>query len=329
MGDILRHYQKGEYKTQLNQSRKGDNLADEVRNTATLLLWWDKIPISELRWKKMTDYQEWRLLLENRRKGVKTVGFRCVDCDLKTLNNSFKFAIARDYFKLANPLIDKPRFCKAKHVHHCREFCSDNADQLHDVAEHFFKKPRSVAMGFQLLLEAYTGLRRKELRMWGTDKYGKLTPDGQYRYVWREKGQHAVNPYVFENEGLKAMMEALETWRKRDHPHSTAFLPNEWGKQISEDGLSRGLRNLSNKVDKKTGERLIERKITGHGGGGLFMSWYGGLGAKQIRRLPMNWGKPATVTQSAARTAAYRKTGGLKGLSSPGFPWTGSRRGSR
>jgi hypothetical protein len=55
-------------KTTLNQPRKNDDWADETGNTATLLPGWDNVPISELRWKKLTDYQEWRLPPESRRK---------------------------------------------------------------------------------------------------------------------------------------------------------------------------------------------------------------------------------------------------------------------
>jgi integrase len=268
-GDILRYYAANGYQTEDGESRIGATLEDEKRNAAKLLEWWDAVPTSEIRRPKFLGYKEWRISAENRRKGLASSGLRSVDCDLKTLSNAFKYAIARDYYQDINPCSGRPKFCKDKDVSHCRDFMPDDADELHDAAEHFLKRPGSEACGFQLLIEAYSGLRCSEVLKWGTRQYGALTQDGQYRHVWRLKGQHAVNPYAQETDALAATVKALEEWRAKAHPDSKAWLPNDRGKQITKDALRRGLDRLS-KAKDDDGKPLLKKPLRGHGAGRAF-----------------------------------------------------------
>jgi len=308
-GDILRFYATGGYKTEDGEARTGATLEDEKRNAAKLLEWWDAVPTSEIRRPKFLGFKEWRTDPKNRRKGLSTPGLRSVDTDLKTLSNAFKYAIALDYYQDTNPCTGRPKFCKDKDVSHCRDFMPDDADELHDAAEHFFKRPGSEASGFQLLIESYSGLRCSEVLKWGARQYGALTQDGQYRHVWRLKGQHRINPYVQEIDALRATMAALEEWRANAHPDSKAWLPNANGKQISKDALRRGLDRLS-KAKDAAGKPLLKKPLRGHGAGRAFYvlvrrSWGGSdpeiahelghtSGGETIRTtyggVPRNWG---------------------------------------
>jgi hypothetical protein len=169
VGDVLRKYEKDGYLTEDAEKRKGNTLQDEIRNTGKLLQFWDLVPIGDVRRSKLVAYKTWRTEKKNRRKACNSKGLRAVDIDLRTLSNAFKYSAAIDYCD-GNPVADKPRFQKGAMVKHCREFCPDDADELHDAAALLMQNPRSVALGFQLLAEAYSSLRCQEMLRWGTKK---------------------------------------------------------------------------------------------------------------------------------------------------------------
>lgn len=90
-------------------------------------------------------------------------GGRAVDLELATLGNAFAHAV-REGKLLINPLAERPRF-QTQPVRHCRDCAPRNADELHLLAAHFFKSAdcRTVLLGWQLLLEAFTGCRTSEI----------------------------------------------------------------------------------------------------------------------------------------------------------------------
>jgi hypothetical protein len=115
------------------------------------------------------------------------------------------------------------------------------------------------------------------LHYWGTKEFGKLTQDGKYVKVWRDKNQHLVNPYCELNPGLQATMDAFADWKKKAHPQSKKFLPSpRLHGAIHEDALSHALLRISPKLKKK---------LTPHGSGRAFFvlirrSW--GISDEQI-----------------------------------------------
>ncbi len=76
-----------------------------------------------------------------------------------------------------------------------------------------------------MLFEAYTGLRTAEILKWGADKFGMTTADGRFVHVWRCKGQHSVNPYVANHEGLQGLLAAHAKWKTEYYPDSPCFFP--------------------------------------------------------------------------------------------------------
>jgi len=117
-------------------------------------------------------------------------------------------------------------------------------------------------LGWQALVEAYTGLRTGEALTLRTDaqphKPGWITPDGKSLCVWRSKGQDGVNPFVAINEGLRQTLDALFRWKHEKHPDSPWFFPSPRnpGHAVSKRALSHALKRIRPKLG---------RKITSHG----------------------------------------------------------------
>jgi len=184
-----------------------------------------------------------------------------VNRELNTLNNACKWA-ARSELIMFNPIADRPNYQPASAVKHCREFMPHSADELHQSAALLFEHPDTVVLGFQMIGEAYSGLRTKEFFKWGTEHFGSLTPDGEYVNVWRCKNQHSVNPYCRNHEGLKAFFAAYAAWKKANHPNSPHFLPSSrTDGPVCQTALSRALRRLAPKM---------KRRLKPHGTGRAF-----------------------------------------------------------
>lgn len=162
-----------------------------------------------------------------------------------------------------NPLADRPRYQKSTDVRHCREFCPQSTDELHDSSRHLFSHPHSVVLGFQLLAEAFTGLRTKEVLLWGEETFGTMTENGTDINVWRLKNQHHNNPYCTNHEGMKALLKAHAAWNAANYPDRPEFFPSHYGGTVSKGALSHALRRLHKKGP-------LKRKLTSHGAGRAF-----------------------------------------------------------
>jgi integrase len=178
-----------------------------------------------------------------------------IDRELNTLNTACRWAARCELIKV-NPLRDRPKYQKSTAVKHCREYMPRSADELHEAAALLFQHPHSVVLGFQMLAEAYSGLRTKEVLQWGQDHFGTTTPEGDYLNVWRCKGQHANNPYCRVHPGMKALLEAHDAWKKVNYPDSPEFFPSHCGGTVSKGALARALRRI---------RKNLKRKLTSHG----------------------------------------------------------------
>lgn len=254
VGDILDRYEKDGYLDVNLESRPATTEADEKRHCTTLREFWVEIRFPDVSDLKCDSYFEWRKTPENLRQGT---GRRATDRELNTLNNAFKYAKRRGLIRV-NPLLDRPKYQKSTSVKHCREFCPKNSDELHEAAALLFEQPHSVVLGFQMLAEAYTGLRTTEILKWGQYGFGTTTQDGKDVNVWRQKGQHHNNPYCSNHEGLRALLEAHEAWKALFYPDSPWFLPSHCGGPVGKGALAHALRRLL-----KAGK--LKRKLTSHG----------------------------------------------------------------
>ena len=192
-----------------------------------------------------TLYREWRL-----ERVTKGDGLRTIDCELKTLSNAFRYAKRRGLVKL-NPLSDRPKYQPSSTVRHCREFMPMNAEELHAIVRELFKDSRSHVLGWQMLAEAYSGLRGCEVLKWKAraepGEFGFVTQDGRTMAVWRCKNQHSNNPYIHLHEGMVAMLEAHRKWHDKYCPNNEWFFPgrgHEALRSVSDKALSHALRRV-------------------------------------------------------------------------------------
>ena len=256
VGDILDRYEADGYLDENLENRPAATEAEEKRHCAILRKFWTEIRVQDVFDPTCDSYFLWRKRPENLKQGK---GRRTTDRELNTLNNAFKYAKRLGLIRV-NPLADRPRYQKSTSVKHCREFCPRNVDELHEAAALLFQHPHSVVLGFQLLAEAYTGLRTQEVLKWGEENFGTTTPDGKSLYVWRLKGQHHNNPYCFNHEGLQAFLEAHRMWKTANFPDSPWFFPSHCAGRVGKGALAHALRRLHKKGN-------LKRKLTSHGAG--------------------------------------------------------------
>ena len=240
MGQVIRRYIEDKYPDKHKQPRSGQTLADEEHHCDTLLGFWDHILVTAAGPASCDRYHTWR-----GEKGFQHgTGNRAVDRELNTLNNAAKWAVRSELIKY-NPVSERPRYQSKGSVHHCREYCPQNADELHELAGKLFRHPNSVVLGFQLLFEAYTGLRTAEVLMWGQDGFGEVLQGGTFLRCWRCKGQYSVNPYVDVHPGLRALLEAHARWKAANYPESKTFFPSHCGGEVVDEGaLAHALRRI-------------------------------------------------------------------------------------
>jgi integrase len=243
--DILARYEQDGYLDDDLASRPQGTEEEEKRHVALLRKFWSQIRVPDVSDPVCDNYFEWR-----KGKLKQGTGERTTDRELNTLNNAFKYAKRRGLIRV-NPLADRPKYQKSGSVRHCREFGPNDADELHAAASLLFQHPNSVVLGFQLLSEAYTGLRTKEILAWGIDHFGTRTPDGKYVNVWRCKNQHHINPYVNVHEGLLALLEAHKKWKAENYPDSPHFFPSHCGGVVDKGALAHALRRITPKLKKK------------------------------------------------------------------------------
>lgn len=256
-GQVIRCYEKDGYPDRHKQPRQERTLRVERDNCKKLLEFWEHVATEAVTLAVCDRYHEWRTKHIKRGSGNRTV-----DMELTTLSNAFLWASRKELVR-SNPMsIYRPRYCSDKNVQHCREFMPNNADEVHRIAELLFASLRSETLGWQLLIEAATGLRTIEALQLRTDakpyEAGWLTSDGKSLCVRRAKNQQTVNPFVQVHEGLAAILTAHRRWKEARYPESPWYFPNlrDPLKHADKQALTHVMCRLRNEIG---------RKITSHG----------------------------------------------------------------
>ena len=258
VGEIVRRYQKDGYPDRHKQPRQGRTLESETRNCTMILKFWDKLPVVETSLVLLDNYHEWR------KKRIKRgTGDRAVDLELNTLSNAFLWGMRCDLIQ-QNPLnFRRPRYCSAKNVRHCREFMPHDTEALHEIASLLFADIRAETLGWQMMFEAFTGLRTCEALRMRTDAQpyepGWITADGKSLCVRRAKNQESVNPFVRIHDGLAAWLKAHKEWKKNRYPESPWFFPN----YREPDDRHANIGALGQALKRR--RNTIGKKITSHG----------------------------------------------------------------
>jgi hypothetical protein len=234
LGDILRRYQKDGYPDRQKQPRLGRTLELEKRNCSVLLKFWDKVQATEICLVECDRYHEWR-----RKHATKGRGDRAVDMEFNTLSNAVLWAMRCDLIR-QNPLnFRRPRYCCAKNVRHCREFMPHDTAALHEIAALMFADTRAETLGWQMMFEAFTGLRTCEaLRLSGRmpnhlrQNAGPAVRSGVERCLARNDAHysayrwHLNDPIVF-NRGIKVTFEHFGWTSPDENPNHKSMSWNE------------------------------------------------------------------------------------------------------
>ncbi|MEI8289647.1 MAG: site-specific integrase [Verrucomicrobiota bacterium] len=256
-GQVIRCYEQDGYPDRHKQPRQGRTLDAEKQKCKILMKFWEHILTDNITLALCDRYHEWR-----KKNVTRGTGNRSVDMELTTLSNAFLWACRKELVRTNPMVMHRPRYRPSKSIRHCREFIPHDAKELHRIAAMLFSDSSAEAVGWQMLFEAYTGLRTGEALQMRVDAKpynpGWITPDGKSLCVHRSKGQESVNPFVYIHEGLAAWLAAHREWKDRRYPDSPWFFPNYRKPDEKPSDVSALSSSLRRRREK------IGRKITSH-----------------------------------------------------------------
>jgi integrase len=330
-----------------NSPRTEQTMREEKRRVETLKEWWGKVQFEKIEPSDCHEYRKWRVTKMDstaRDAGLKKArgkgGDRAVDTELITLSNVFWWAVqnSKKTGITKNPLQhNRPRFRSSKVVKHCRDFQTENGDELHAIARMFFESPRSEVLGWQCLLEAMVGSRSHELLKLRWDAKNKTeagflvrTKEGRVLYLYPSLTTKGTSEFVRVHPALDQCLDALKAWRNERYPESPWFLPSpeDPSKPIGKGALthalvritkamgipprtSHGLRSYFVNVLRSQQNSLGSRKyqdgeiatmIGQKSGGKLIVDVYGSVPLEELRWMPSKGKAPAWEKFKAEET---------------------------
>jgi hypothetical protein len=235
------------------KERAGQDLVDEQKRVATLMLW----PGARGTWKELTaehwrQYAAWR---KNRIRSGKG-GDRQIDKERITLSNVFRCAIRHksETGVDKNPVIDAEfeTFRDADKVKHCRDHMPETGDELHNISSYAFnsgltrravtsKSPRGTkgtrhwqlqneeVMGWITLFGGAVGHRIAALLTLRTDAQNKSQPGyvaDKKLYLFQSESSKGTFGYREIDRDLKACMEVHRAWLQLRFPGSLWYFPS-------------------------------------------------------------------------------------------------------
>jgi integrase len=214
------------------------NVYKEENRIEKLLPFWGDRTVEKIRGRDCLDYLQRR---QSKRSAT--------DRELATLSGVFRWAVQNGKLD-GNPIAQRPRFRSAK-VRHCRDVMPVDADELHALAATLFEQPKSAPLGWQLLLEAFTGCRTNEVLQlrWDAGAHQPGHIDGQWLWLARSKG--GVNPFALIHPALRSLLSALKRWREDYNPKSPWFVPsfNREGRQpVDTSSLVHKLKDIAGPI---------------------------------------------------------------------------------
>ena len=193
-------------------------------------------------------------------------GGRCVDMEIGVLSAVLSWAVKKNKLD-ANPLAgerDKFRGQDGAEVKHCRDRMPKSAEDLHKLARALFSNPKSEALGWQLLLEAYTGCRTIEVLRLQWTKVERQAGHISSRHLWLDRAKKGVKPWAEIHPDLEALLQALGAWRIwRKLQYNPFFVPSlrkpyaQNPAAVEEQSLAHALKRIS--------VALLGYQVTSHG----------------------------------------------------------------
>lgn len=237
-GDLFSAYVSAGCPDRRGAMRRDGSLKAELRRIGVLEPFWKTMPADKVkpadfhryaakRKSQVTEFYEDAATSSSSPSRSTRDGGRAIDLELVTLSNVLRWAVSVGKLE-SYPLQDKdrPKF-RGKTVNNCRQFMPRDADDLHSLAAALFEIRASEALGWQLILEAFTGCRTKEVLAMRWDSSSPGQPgfiDGNHLWVARAKG--GVNPFVHIHPALRLALDAMKVWRAARRPKSPWFIPN-------------------------------------------------------------------------------------------------------
>lgn len=230
------------------QPRAGNSLENQKNLLAPVTSWWAGKNPNLITQADCDGYWRHRKLTV-----TKGTGDRTAEIELASLSNVLTWATRAQRID-ANRILHRPSY-RTK-VRHCRDCMPTSSDELHLLAIELFKNRRSEALGWQLLLEAFTGMRTEETRRLrsdaqriGTNVHPGFTDD---RYLYIERVKRGIHPQIQlddpDRPHIRTILEGLKAWRAQRYPNSPWFLPGlraDGADPVSETALTSSLQEVA------------------------------------------------------------------------------------
>lgn len=240
------------------KARTDHRLEEEKERVGRMTKWHAWPVVEQIRSATLDRYAAWRKLAKRMRNG------RRINQEMVTLKNALRWALRSEFIK-ANPLaaIEVVDYQWAASVR-SKNRRPEDAEELHKIARWFFKFQESEVFAFQMLFEAFSGVRTSEALACRWDaKYGEPGfCDGEYLHLARKK--QGVNPWVKIHPALSELLKVIKKWRAARHPESPWFFPSPYMPEqtVSATGLVHAL--------VRAAKKLGVGKYTSHGMRGYY-----------------------------------------------------------
>lgn len=211
-------------------ARNEEFITLEKARIENLTRYYGRMPLEDIDQTTLMPYRKWRV-----RRVTRGTGSRTVELDWVVLSNVMHYG-TRMKPKLVqmNQVASRPRLrsdnprvsSTAEKIHHCREFAPADGNELHLLAQFFFDEPRTQAVGWQMLFEAFTGVRTNEAIRLRTDATTRDVPgfiEGNHLFIARSK--RGINPWILITPELRDFLDSFWNWHRLTHAGNPWWFP--------------------------------------------------------------------------------------------------------
>lgn len=165
---------------------------------------------------------------------------RACELELAALSACFNWAVSAGLIEANYIRSGRPRF--VREVVHCREKAFTTPEELHDAAAMFLASRKSPVLGFQLLVEAFTGLRTNEVLSLQMDAKRGEPGHVDGNCLWVRRSKRGVNPFVQIHDALKSVMDRHRSWHAGRSPWW--FPGSDLVRPVARQSLTNALRRV-------------------------------------------------------------------------------------
>jgi len=231
-GDLAALYLAAGCPNSRGMARNARFIALEKVRLENLKRYYGPTPLEDIDLTTLGAYRNWRI-----KRVTRGAGLRTVELDWVTLSNVMAYGTwikprlvdinrvaSRPRLRTENPLGSST----AETIHHCREFAPTDGNELHLLAQFFFDEPRSQAVGWQMLFEAFTGVRTSEAIRLRADAKTRDVPgfiEGNLLFIARSK--RGINPWILITPELRDFLDSFWNWHRLTHAGNPWWFPGQ------------------------------------------------------------------------------------------------------